>query len=88
MGLLILVLLFLAAALGLLGAVLKVAFVLVASLVFAVIVLAYLASWYVRHRFRGFQRDVERRMDDTRRRRDAYDVTSDDASRRALGDGS
>jgi membrane protein implicated in regulation of membrane protease activity len=88
MGLLILVLLFLAAALGVLGAVLKVAFILVASLVFAMIVLAYLAAWYVRRRVQGFQRDVDRRMDDARRRREAYDVTSDDASRRALGDGS
>ena len=89
MGLFVLILLLvLAAAAGILGAVLKATLVIVLSLVATVVIVAWLASWYVRRRMLGFQREVERRFGDARRRRTAYDVTSDDASRRPLGDGS
>jgi len=88
MGLFVLLLLlFLAAAAGILGAVLKATLVIVLSLVATVVVLVWLASWYVRRRVLGFQREVEHRFDDARRRRAAYDVTSEEASRRSLGEG-
>jgi threonine/homoserine/homoserine lactone efflux protein len=91
MGLVLLIaFLVLAAAAGVLGAVLKATLVLVMSLVLAVVVLAWLATWYVRRRVRGFQRDVERRFGEVRRRRTAYDVTppGDATPRGPLGDGS
>jgi membrane protein implicated in regulation of membrane protease activity len=84
----LLILLLVAAAVGILGAVIKVTLVIVLSLVLAVIALSYLGAWYVRHRVRGFQRDLESRMDAARRRRSAYDVRSDDRPRGSLGDGS
>ena len=89
MGLFVLLaLLLLAAAAGMLGAVLKATLVLVMSLVLAVVVLAWLATWYVRRRVRGFQRDVEARFADARRRRTAFDVRGpDDRPRAPLGDG-
>jgi hypothetical protein len=80
-------LLVLAAALGILGAVIKVTLALVLAFVIAVVALVYLGSWYVRHRVRGFQRDLEARIEATRRRRDAYDVTPDDGPRGRLDDG-
>lgn len=88
MGLFLLILLFLAAAAGILGAVLKFTLVIVLSLVFTVVLLGYLGAWYVRRRVRGFQRDIERRMGDARRRQSAYDVPSpDDRMPGRLGDG-
>ena len=84
----LLILLLLAAAVGVLGAVIKVTLVIVLSLVLAVIALSYLGAWDGRHRVRGFQRDVQTRMDAARRRRGAYDVTSDERPRGSLGDGS
>ena len=89
MGLFVLLLLVvLAAAAGILGAVLKATLVIVLSLVLAVVVLFWIGSWYVRRRMRGFQRDVERRFDAARRRREAYDLDATDARRGQLGDGS
>lgn len=88
MSLFLLILLLLAAAAGVLGAVLKITLVIVLSLVFAVVLLGYLGAWYVRRRVRGLQRDVERRMDEARRRRSAYDVRSSGDETRGLGDGS
>ena len=81
------ILLILAAAAGVLGAVLKVTLVIVLALVFTIVVLAWLATWYVKHRVRGFQQDVERRFDEARRRRSAYDVGSDDTPRGSLDPG-
>lgn len=89
MGLFIVIgLLLLAAAAGILGTVLEVTLVIVLSVVLTIVILVWLASWYVRRRVRGFQHDVERRFDESRKRRTAYDVTSDDPPRGALGDGS
>jgi hypothetical protein len=69
-GIAILILLLLAALTGVLGAVLKFTLVLVLSLVLAVVVLA----WYAKRRWRAFQHDVDTRVDEARRRREAYDV--------------
>jgi membrane protein implicated in regulation of membrane protease activity len=70
----ILVLILLAAAAGVLGAVLKVTLVVVLSLVLSVVVLAGIGVWYAKRRMRRFQRDIEVRIDEARRRREAYDV--------------
>ena len=94
MGLFILVLLLvLAAAAGVLGAILKVTLVLVLSFVLTVVALFWIGSWYLRRRVRGLQHDVERRFDAARRRRDAYDVPGaydvpESGSPGQLGDGS
>lgn len=83
----ILVLILLAAAAGVLGAVLKVTLILVLSLVLSVVVLAWIGVWYAKRRMRQFQRDVEVRLDYERRRRAAYDPR-DGWSGSRLGDGS
>jgi membrane protein implicated in regulation of membrane protease activity len=83
----ILVLILLAAAAGVLGAVLKVTLILVLSLVLSVVVLAWIGVWYAKRRMRQFQRDVEVRLDHDRRRRVAYDPR-DGRSGSRLGDGS
>ena len=70
----ILVLILLAAAAGILGAVLKVTLIVVLSLVLSVVVLAWLGVWYAKRRMQRFQREVEVRIDQARRRREAYDV--------------
>jgi membrane protein implicated in regulation of membrane protease activity len=90
MALFLLILLVLAAAAGVLGAVLKVTLVIVLSLVLAVVLLAWIGAWYAKRRFREFQRDVEVRYDQDRRRREAYDVRSEPrrGPARGLGDGS
>jgi O-antigen/teichoic acid export membrane protein len=56
--LLILVLLVLAAAFGILGAVLKAALIVALGIVFAAVMLAALGTYYVRHRWRRFQREL------------------------------
>jgi membrane protein implicated in regulation of membrane protease activity len=83
----ILVLILLAAAAGVLGAVLKVTLILVLSLVLSVVVLAWIGVWYAKRRMRQFQRDVEVRLDHDRRRREAYDPRGGRSGSR-LGDGS
>ncbi len=83
----ILILILLAAAAGVLGAVLKVTLILVLSLVLSIIVLAWIGVWYAKRRMRQFQRDVEMRLDRDRRRREAYDPR-DGWSGSRLGDGS
>ena len=90
MALFLLILLVLAAAAGVLGAVLKVTLVIVLSFVLAVVLLAWIGAWYAKRRFREFQRDVEVRHDQDRRRREAYDVRSEPrrGPARGLGDGS
>jgi uncharacterized protein (DUF58 family) len=89
MALFLLILLVLAAAAGVLGAVLKVTLVIVLSFVLAVVLLAWIGAWYAKRRFLAFQRDVEIRYDQDRRRRTAYDVRSDprQGPARGLGDG-
>lgn len=79
--LIILVLILLAAAAGVLGAVLKVTLVVVLSLVLSVVVLAWIGVWYAKRRMRVFQRDVEVRLDQARRRREAYDLGDGSESR-------
>ena len=90
MALFLLIMLLLAAAAGVLGAVLKVTLVLVLSFVLAVVLLAWIGAWYAKRRFRAFQRDVEVRYDQDRRRRKAYDVRSEprQGPARGLGDSS
>ena len=90
MALFLLILLVLAAAAGVLGAVLKVTLVIVLSFVLAVVLLAWIGAWYAKRRFREFQRDVEVGYDQDRRRREAYDVRSEPrrGPARGLGDGS
>jgi membrane protein implicated in regulation of membrane protease activity len=89
MALFLVILLVLAAAAGVLGAVLKVTLVIVLSFVLAVVLLAWIGAWYAKRRFREFQRDVQIRFDQDRRRREAYDVRSDprQGPTRGLGDG-
>ena len=55
-------LLLLAAALGILGLVVKVALVAALSFVVAVVLLAAIGYYYVRHRFRRFVRDAQRQQ--------------------------
>ena len=74
MTLFILILILLAAAAGVLGAVLKVTLIVVLSLVLSVIVLAWIGVWYAKRRMRRLQHDVEVRLDQARRRREAYDL--------------
>ena len=74
MAVFLLILLVLAAAAGVLGAVLKVTLVIVLSLVLSIVLLAWIGAWYAKRRVRAFQRDVEVRFDQDRRRREAYDV--------------
>jgi len=90
MALFLLILLVLAAAAGILGAVLKVTLVIVLSLVLSIVLLAWIGAWYTKRRMRAFQRDFQLRADENRRRREAYDVGSEprqDPAQR-LGDGS
>ena len=90
MALFLLILLVFAAAAGILGAVLKVTLVIVLSLVLSIVLLAWIGAWYAKRRIRAFQRDLQLRADENRRRREAYDVGSEprhDPARR-LGDGS
>lgn len=82
----ILLLLLIAAALGVLGAVLKVALVLVLSAILSIVLLAWIGVWFFKRRMRQFQRDVEVRIDQARRRRESYDVGRDPGEPR-LGDG-
>ena len=89
MAVFLLVLLLLAAAAGVLGAVLKVTLVIVLSLVLSIVLLAWIGAWYAKRRVRAFQRDVQTRVDQDRRRREAYDLRSDRPQdpARGLGDG-
>ena len=56
----LILLLLLAAALGILGAVIKVALVIVLSVVFAIVLLGVIGYYYARHRFRKFATEAER----------------------------
>ena len=59
MAVFLLVLLVLAAAAGVLGAVLKFTLVLVLSLVLSIVLLAWIGAWYAKRRMRAFQRDFQ-----------------------------
>lgn len=85
MGVFVLILLLVAAAAGVLGAVLKVALVLVLSLVLTIVLLAWIGLWYARRRLRAFQRDAEVRVHVARRREQAYDLPRPGEHR--IGDG-
>lgn len=85
MFLFISILLLLAAATGVLGAVLEVTLVIVLSLVLSILLLSSIAVWYAKRRMRQFQRDVDVRIARARRRREAYDV-EDEHTQRRLGD--
>jgi hypothetical protein len=56
----ILIMLLIAAAFGVLGAVLKATFIIIVSLILAVVLLTAGTAYYVRHRFRQYAREVER----------------------------
>lgn len=70
----ILILLLLAAAFGVLGAVLKIAFVLMLSIVLTVAVLAWGTWFWLKRRVRELEREVERQRVEQDRRRRAIDV--------------
>ncbi|HEX9376155.1 MAG TPA: hypothetical protein VGB19_07955 [Actinomycetota bacterium] len=54
-------LLLLAAALGILGVVIKVALVIVLSVVLSIVLLGVIGYYYARHRFRRFVKEAQRR---------------------------
>lgn len=92
MGTLILIILLIAAVFGVLGGVLKVALIIALSVTLAVVGLASIAVWSMRRRLRAWQRELERRTERERRRRNAYDVGSagdqpDEGPTGALGSG-
>jgi putative Mn2+ efflux pump MntP len=70
----VLLLLLFAAVTGVLGAVLKMTLILVLSVILSVVLAAWIGVWYAKRRMRAFQRDVELRMEEARRRSRAYDV--------------
>jgi uncharacterized protein (DUF58 family) len=71
---LILVLLLIAAAFGVLGAVLKAALVIALGLILAFTVLIWGGWWYAKRRMRVWREDVDRRLAEQDRRRRAIDV--------------
>jgi uncharacterized membrane protein len=58
----LILLLLLAAALGILGTVIKVTAVIVLSFVFGIVLLAVIGYYYARHRFRRFVRESEQQQ--------------------------
>lgn len=86
MVLLILILLVIAAATGVLGAVLEATLIVVLSLILSVVLLSWIGLWYAKRRMRRYQRDVEVRLDQARRRREAYDVEDERTERRLRGE--
>ena len=82
----VLILLLIAATFGVLGAVLKVALVLVLSVILAIVVLTAIVAWYVRSGVHAWQRDLRRRAEDERRRSHAYDVGREDPHRGSTGE--
>jgi uncharacterized membrane protein len=82
----ILILLLVAAAAGVLGVVLKATLVLLLTLILSIVLLAWIGIWYAKRRMREFQRDLDSRIEESKRRREAYDVRREPGER-ALGDG-
>lgn len=70
----ILILLLVAAIFGVLGAVLKVALVLVLALVLAVTFAAWAGWYWLKHRMRQFEREVDRQREEEARRARAVEV--------------
>ncbi|MEW6058698.1 MAG: hypothetical protein AB1551_00895 [Actinomycetota bacterium] len=70
----VLIVLLLAAALGVLGVVLKIALVLVLSFVLATAVLIWAGWWWLRSSMRNVERDWQHRIEQDRRRRNAIDI--------------
>jgi fatty acid desaturase len=70
----VLILLLVAAALGVLGAVLKIAFALLLGLILAITLIIWGTWLYVRHRLRTWQRDVDQQRQERDRRRRAVDI--------------
>ena len=86
----VLILLLLAAVFGVLGAVLKVALVLVFGIVLAVVVLAWGGWFWLKRRVREFEGEIDRGRREHERRARAIDVrhvtNEADDERRPLGD--
>lgn len=74
MLLFVLIQLLVAAALGVLGAVLKIAFALLLGLILAITLIIWGTWLYVRHRLRTWQRDVDQQRQERDRRRRAVDI--------------
>jgi uncharacterized protein (DUF58 family) len=70
----ILILLLIAAIFGVLGAVLKAAFILALGLILAFAVLIWGGWWYAKRRMRAWQREFDLRLQENDRRRRAIDV--------------
>ena len=70
----VLILLIVAAAFGVLGAVLKIAFALLFGLILAITLIVWGIWSYVRHRLRMWQRDVDQQRQEWDRRRRAVDI--------------
>jgi len=70
----ILILLLIAAAFGVLGAVLKAALVLALGLILAFTALIWGGWWYAKRRVRRWQQDLDRQLAEKDRRRRAIDV--------------
>ena len=70
----ILILLLVAAALGVLGAVLKIAFALLLGLILAFTLIVWGTWRYLRHRLLAWQRDIDRQQQEQDRRRRAIDI--------------
>ncbi len=77
----ILILLLVAAAAGVLWAVLKVTLILVLSIILTIVVLGWIGVWVAKRRIREFQHEAEVRIDQARKRREAYDVGPDPGDR-------
>lgn len=74
MGTLILILLLVAAIFGVLGAVLKIALVLILGLILAFTILVWGLWFTAKRRIRAWQREVDRQMEENARRQRAIDV--------------
>ena len=87
----VLILLLLAAVFGVLGAVLKIALVLVLGVVFAIVAFGWGAWFWLKRRVREFEREIDRGRREHERRARAIDVrhvtNEADGERRPLGDG-
>ena len=70
----ILILLLVAAIFGILGAVLKAAFIIAFGLILAFAVLTWGGWWYAKRRMRVWQRELDLRLQENDRRRRAIDV--------------
>ena len=70
----ILILLLIAAIFGVLGAVLKFALAATLVMILTITLIVWIGMWYLRHRMREWQLEMERRADVEYRRRQAYEI--------------